>query len=220
MMSLPADGSGGGGIQGNRESHADQLHTFWERVTTTNDRLVLWWGRRSPRDYSFYLALAARLIDRPFDAIDVTGAQYTFTAHDGTHILSQPAQEVSTIRHEGLKQLFDTQAPVSASQRELSATKWRQLCRENAAFRILSEAELISAPLDYFDSFILSHVPSGWRPLHQVLWDVYTHQLNHSRVSSGMIWMRLAAMVNDGRVMTDKHPFNIRNSSVRLPASH
>ncbi len=202
---------------GSRMGHAAALRDFWDRVTTTDDRLVVWWGRHSPQDCSFFLALAACFVEKSYYAIEVTGTEYIFTAQDGRRVLSKPAEEVSTMRHEGLQQLFDKQVPVDASQRKLAATKWLQLRQENAPFRILSKVGLVSAPIDFFDTFILKHVSSHWRHLHMVLLDVYVSQHCYSRISSGMIQMRIADMVEDGRILTDKHPLNVRESSVRLP---
>ncbi len=201
---------------GSREDHARALRDFWHRVMTAEGNLVVWWGR-SPPEWSFFLAFAAQLAERSYETIEVTGTQHEFVGRNGTRILSQPAEGVSTMRHEGLELLFDKQVLVSAGQRELAAAQWLHLCRENAPFRIVSDTGLVSAPIDVFDAFILERLSTDWRDLSAVLWDVYSRQHHYCRISSGMILMRLAAMVDDGRVLANQVPLNVKCSRIRLP---
>ena len=201
---------------GSREAHARDLRGFWHRVMTTEGRLVLWWGR-SPREWSLFLAFAARLLERPYEAIEVTGTQHEFVNWNGTRSLSEPAEDVSTMRDEGLELLFDKQVPVSARQRQQAAAKWLHLRRENAPFRLVSDEGPVSAPVDFFDAFILERMRTEWRKLPSVLWDVCSHQHINNRMSDGMIHMRLAVMVEDGRVLADRLPLDVRHSRVRLP---
>jgi hypothetical protein len=184
-------------------------------VTTTKDRIVVWWARHSPQDCSFFSAIAARLTDHSFDALDVTGTQHNFKARDGTSIFSQTAEEVSTMRHEGFELLFDTQSPVTAVQRERHGTVWRQLRRENAPFRIVAETGLVSASIDHFDALILRNVNAEWRRLDRALYAAFSDPHPYSRISDGMLLMRLSAMVDDGRVLADHYPLNVRTGSVR-----
>src|ERR1700694_2291601 len=44
-------------FRGDRDIEAD-LKAFWERVSTTDDRLVVWFGRRSASELAFSLAWA------------------------------------------------------------------------------------------------------------------------------------------------------------------
>ena len=55
----------------------DDLETFWLRLETANERLVVWFGRHSASELAFFLALADRLGDRPYDIVDVTDLQWT-----------------------------------------------------------------------------------------------------------------------------------------------
>src|SRR5476649_819932 len=50
----------------------DLLAKFWNRVATADERLVVWFGRHSAQELAFFLALADRLGDRPYDIVDVT----------------------------------------------------------------------------------------------------------------------------------------------------
>src|SRR6266699_4452765 len=49
------------------------LRRFWDRVDTTDDRLVVWFSRHSACELAFFLAWADRLGDSAYSNIDVTG---------------------------------------------------------------------------------------------------------------------------------------------------
>jgi hypothetical protein len=53
----------------------DDLAAFWHRLETTDERLVVWFGRHSASELAFFLALADRLGDRPYEIVDVTMCQ-------------------------------------------------------------------------------------------------------------------------------------------------
>jgi hypothetical protein len=81
----------------------DDFETFWNRVTTTDDRLVVWFGRHSAPELAFFLAMADRLGDRSYDIVDVTGAR-------------SPA--VSLVLTDRLRALLGTERPITAQERE------------------------------------------------------------------------------------------------------
>src|ERR1700726_3397331 len=43
------------------------LKRFWDRIATTDDRLVVWFGRHSASELAFFLAWTDRLGDRPYE---------------------------------------------------------------------------------------------------------------------------------------------------------
>jgi hypothetical protein len=203
---------------GEPEDGVAEMQAFWDRVTTTDDELVVWWGRHSSRECAFFMALADRLLDRPFNAIDVTEVEYSFTGGDGSQILSQAPQEVSTMQREGLAGLLDTQKPVNEAERRDAALHWRQLRQENAPFRILSPGGLVSAPLDYFDDQILAQLSLEWQKVPRVLWNSSRlDERQHIQLSDYMAHKRLVFLVENGRVLADGDPRNTRTCRVRLP---
>ena len=66
------------------------LDSFWRHITSTSDRLIVWFGRHSALEHAFFLALADRLGDRPYDIIDVTGLRMPITRPGGEPALSPP----------------------------------------------------------------------------------------------------------------------------------
>src|SRR5262249_3857108 len=67
------------------------FETFWQRLETTDECLVVWFGRHSASEFAFFLALANRLGDRPYDIVDVTEWQWPIAGSDGRPHVTRPA---------------------------------------------------------------------------------------------------------------------------------
>src|SRR5438105_4109609 len=100
-------------FHGDRDIEAD-LKTFWEHVWTTDDRLIVWFGRHSARELAFSLAWAHRLGERPYDIIDVTGLRFPFRREDGSPAMSAPAEAVGLLNPERLRTLLGSEKPATA----------------------------------------------------------------------------------------------------------
>lgn len=96
------------------------LSEFWDRIGSTNDSLVVWFGRHSALELAFFLAWADQLGDRAYHIIDVTGRRLPFRAPDGSIALAQPAQAVSFVQAVALKLLFGEEQLITAQEREQS----------------------------------------------------------------------------------------------------
>ena len=55
---------------------AGKLQTFWQRVETTDQRLVIWFGRHCESELAFFLNWTETLGDRPYDIVDVTRQEF------------------------------------------------------------------------------------------------------------------------------------------------
>ena len=106
------------------------IAAFWNRILSTPDRLVVWFGRHSAQEHAFYLSLAYRLGDRPYDIIDVTGLQLPRRSPSGEPGLSPPALAVSIMPEDELALLFGTERPITIQERENAAGCWRRLKAE------------------------------------------------------------------------------------------
>src|SRR5579883_1228365 len=144
------------------------LGEFWERVATTDDRLIVWFGRHSARELAFFLAWASRLGERPYHIIDVTGRRLPFRRRDGSTTLSLPVQSVSMVQPDGLKSLLGTEYPITARERDESSKCWRRLQSENALFRIVTDTGLTSASTDYFDPLLLAQATPKWQTVARI----------------------------------------------------
>jgi Protein of unknown function/Domain of unknown function (DUF1835) len=180
----------------------DDFEPFWNRVTTTDDRLVIWFGRHSARELAFFLAMADRLGDRPYDIVDVTGAR-------------SPA--VSLVLTDRLRALFGTERPITSQEREEARGHWCRLRVENAPFRVVTPTGLISAPVDYFDPLLIERATPEWRQIARVIGDTMTYFEPYWQVGDLMLRARVVALVGEGKLLADGDPWDMPSCRVRLP---
>ncbi|MDP1752011.1 MAG: DUF3658 domain-containing protein, partial [Reyranella sp.] len=176
------------------------FETFWNRVETTDDRLIVWFGRHSAQELTFFLALADRLGDRPYDIVDVTGT-------------------VSIIPDNRLASLLGSERPITAQEREEAHRQWHQLRRENAPFRVVSPTGLVSAPIEHFDSLLVEQAAPEWRKIARVVGAAMAYSSEpYYQVGDLMLLTRVVALVEEGKLLADGDPWDMRACKVRLPS--
>ena len=194
------------------------LEDFWRRVMSTSDRLVVWFGRHSAQEHAFFLAMVDRLGDRPYDIIDVTGLQTPITRPGDKPGLSRPKQAVSLMPEDELASLFGTERAMTSQEREDAARCWSRLKSENAPFRIVTDAGLVSAPADIFDGLLLERATKDWRKVAWVIGDTIGHNMDpYIQVGDLMLLRRIVALVEQGKLMAHGDPWIMRKCEVRLP---
>jgi hypothetical protein len=193
------------------------LRGFWDRVSATDDRLVVWFGRHAASELAFFHAWADRLGDRPYEYIDVTGRQLPAKRRDGSYEL-KPMQSVAQINPDGLRSLFDGEQPASTEFKEESSRVWRRLRAENAPFRVVTAEGLVSAPADYFDALILERANTAWRRVARVVGDTMGYNFEpFIQVGDLMLLTRVVALIGQGKLLADGDPWDMRSCNVRLP---
>jgi hypothetical protein len=194
------------------------LDSFWQRVLSTPDRLVVWFGQHSASEHAFFLALADRLGDRPYEIVDVTGLQMPVTRPGGKVELSYPKKAVSLIPEEELAALFGTERAITRQEREEAARCWQRLKFENAPFRIVTDAGLVSAPEDIFDELLLKQATKDWRKVARIIGETMGHNMDpYIQVGDGMLQSRIVALVDQGKLLAHGDPSVMRKCEVRLP---
>lgn len=196
----------------------EKIGAFWERVTTTDDRLVVWYGRHCAQELAVFLALSGRLGDRPYEVIDVAGHQWYYTQPDGTTALRLPTTRVATIGPERLRSFLGTERQPTTEKREAARSRWRRLKAENAPFRVVTDEGLASAPLDHFDHLIMGKVTTEWQKINLVVhYTMGEASEPYHQVGDMMLHLRVMALVEDGQLEADGDPGNMRSGRVRLP---
>lgn len=195
------------------------LRAFWDRVTTTDDRLVVWFGRHSASELAFSLAWADRLGERPYDIVDVTGLQFPFERRDGSLTLTPPTQSVGIANADSLRSLLGSERPASAQYSEESCRNWCRLKAENAPFRVVTAAGLVSASVEYFDPLLLERVTTDWKKVARVIGETMGYNYEpYIQVGDVMLLTRVVALVSEGKLLADGDPWQMRSCQVRLPA--
>jgi len=193
------------------------LQAFWERVASFEGRLVVWFGRHSASELAFFLAWADRLGERPYHIVDVTGRRLPFRTQDGSVILSKPGQLVALLPPDALRSLLGEERPVTAQERDEWRQHWRRLRSENAAFRIVTEAGLVSTSIDHFDPLLLAEATSEWRKVARVVGGTMGHNSEpYYQVGDLMLLTRIVALVDEGKLLAEGDPWDM-SSRVRLP---
>jgi len=194
------------------------LNEFWGRVLSSRDELVVWFARHAADELAFFLNWVDRLNEHPYQIIDPTGRQISFTTRDGSATTTGPTKAVSILVPSALASLLGTERQLSTSERELARKQWRQLRDENAPFRIVTAQGLTSAPLDYFDPLLLKEATPDWQKMARLI--AYTMVNNdepYFQVGDHMLQTRLVALIESGTLMADGDPWDMRNCRVRLP---
>jgi len=175
---------------------------FWNRAMAADDRLVLWFARHSASELAFFLALAEKLGERPYDIVDATTT----------------APAVAIIPPDRLMTLFDSKRSVTGAERSEACQRWRTLRTENAPFRIVTPAGLASAPIDYFDPLLLKEASMEWRRIAYVVGSMMGHNMEpYQQVGDIMLLGRIVALVEQGKLLADGDPWDMRGTRVRLP---
>lgn len=130
-------------------------------------------------ELAFFLRVADRLGERPYDIVDVT-ERHTPSV-------------VSIIPDEGLRVLLGSECPISVAERDEARRQWRRLKAENAPFRIVSEAGLISVPIDYFDPLLLERATTDWRKSARIVGDAMGYNMKpYLQVGDLMLLTRMS----------------------------
>lgn len=181
----------------------EHIGAFWDRLTTSKERLVLWFSRNSAREFACFLACVDRLGNRPYAIIDATRPRPGYVSIMQPSLLASLAGS-ARIPNEGEKERF----------RE----HWRRLKRENAPFRIVSPQGLVSAPADYFDSFILRRVPPAGERIARIIMEVLGIDSDpYHQVGDIMLLARVVALIESGKLVADGDPWDMHSTRIRLP---
>ena len=189
---------------------------FWDRAASFKGRILVWFSRHSASELAFFLAWTDRLRERPYDIVDVTGRELSLQGPNRT-VVSRSLASVSIIPSYALQPLLGTERPITAGERDRSCGSWRRLCSENAPFRIVTEAGLVSTSVDHFDPLLLAQATPEWQPVAHII--AATDLLNsepYDQIGNVMLHARLMTLVGDGKLVADGDP-RTYSARVRLP---
>jgi hypothetical protein len=180
----------------------DDLESFWLHLEAARRRLIVWFGRHAASELAFFLAVGDRLGDRSYDIVDVTSV----------------ADAVGLMPAEQLVPQLETACPISPQEAGDARRLWQHLRSQNAPFRIVTPTGLASAPIDHFDASILEQAAKEWRSAAYVIGSTMAYNCDpYIQVGDIMLLARLAALVEEGKLLADGDPWDMRACRVRLP---
>lgn len=203
---------------GDWDPEISPLEAFWNRVATTEDRLVVWMGRHSALELAFFLAWTERLGERSYGVIDVTGLQLPYNRPDRSATLLSPAPAVSILPPYQLATLIGSGRQVSDQEKDEARLRWAQLRAENAPFRVVTPEGMVSAPIDYFDPWLIEQATTEWRKVARVIGGAMGANFGpYYQVGDIMLFSRIVALIDQGKLLADGDPSDMHVTRVRLP---
>lgn len=198
---------------------------FWHRVSTHEGRLVAWYSRRSSSEYSGFLELVSRRGGLPLEIVDLSEVMLpAIRTRDGATWGPHYVIAAGTLNPKQFftEPYFGQVRPLQRGEREECAVLWNRLRAENADLRAISDGQIISAPIDYFDNMIWSYIPEDWckavRVVGDILvfesWEVQLHQQGDS-----FYWSRILAFIGAGKVEAEGDFPNLRGTRIKRKTS-
>ena len=118
-----------------------------------------------------------------------------------------------------LRSLLGSEQPATLQLREEAGRTWRRLKMENAPFRVATDTGLVSAPIDYFDPWLLRQATTEWRAVARIVGETMAYcDEPYMQVGDVMLRSRVVALVDEGKLLAEGDPWNMRFCRVRLPS--
>jgi hypothetical protein len=191
--------------------------SFWREALSISHRKIAWLSRRSAQEYAGFLEWLWRLDEEPIEVVDLTDVMVAGKTgrHFAISLGMLPPHKI--IENELLNRTETLTVPLRVQYREL----WRRLRTENAPLRILSEGELVSAPLSLFDPLLLSCATPEWQKAARVIGEALSDFWKTSVLQTGdlVLCSRARALAGAGRLEFRGDLSDIQNSELRLPIS-
>jgi hypothetical protein len=190
---------------------------FWRESLSPNRRRVAWLSRRSAMEYAFFLEWLWRLGDGPCEVVDIT---HLTLSHN---LFGLPLSLALLLPEEIAENNLLGQAKIlTATARSEYQALWGQLRSENAALRVLAGDTLVSAPISFFDSLLMSFATDNWRKVAMIVGLAMGAQMDDHGMQSSDLFLaaRVNALVEAGRLeLQGRSALEMRHSEVRLPAA-
>jgi hypothetical protein len=196
--------------------------SFRREALSANHRKVAWLSRRSPMEYAGFLAWLWLLGDAPCEVVDLTDVTVSHRREQGPPRPPRLAISLAMLHHDIIasEKLWDLAEPLQASMRARYLDLWRQLREENAPLRVLEGGNLVSAPISFFDSLLMSHATDDWRKVARIVGEALAAEWDDGIFQTGdlVLAARVNALVESGRLeCRGKNPLEMQFSEVRLP---
>jgi hypothetical protein len=188
--------------------------TFWRGALSPDRRMVAWLSRRSGMEYAGFLEWLWRMGDSPCEVIDLSEVTIS---RPPVLAISLGMVSADTICRE---KLWDLAEPLLETARQRYRDLWQRLRSEDAPLRVLEGGELVSAPISFFDTRLMSYVTSDWQKVAMVIGQTLAAEMDDEVLQVGdmLLAARINAMVESGRLeIQGKSALEMHDSLVRLP---
>ena len=196
---------------------ASSPERLWDEARLTDNRKIAWLTRRSAMEYAGFLNWLWRLGDERCE-VDLTDVKIPRRAEHG---LPDLAISLGMLHPDLIceNRLWDLARPLEANARSGYLDLWRQLRSESAPLRVVDGGELVSAPISFFDSTLMSFLADDWQKVTRVVGEALACQMDDCIFQTGDILLaaRVNALAESGRLeVKGKSPLDMRFSEVRI----
>jgi len=194
----------------------------WNETLFPDNRKVAWLSRRSTMEYANFLEWLWRLGDAPCDVVDLTDVTVSPRPEHGPPRRPRLAISLAMLHPDIIarEKLWELAAPLQAGMRTRYHDLWRQLRDDNAPLRVIEDGNLRSAPINFFDSLLMSHATDDWQKVVRIVGEGLAAEWDDGVFQTGdlVLAARVSALVDSGQLeYRGQSPLNMRNSEVRLP---
>jgi hypothetical protein len=201
---------------------ASSSESFWRGALSSDHRKVAWLSRRSTMEHAGFLEWLWRLGDTPCEVVDLTDVTVSHRREHGPPRPPRLAISLGVLPHDVIasEKLWNLAEPLQTSMRTRYLDLWRQLRDENAPLRIIEGGNLVSAPISFFDSLLMSHATDDWQKVARIVGEVLVTEWDDGVFQTGdlVLAARVNALVESGRLeCRGKSPLEMRFSEVRRP---
>ena len=192
---------------------------FWPVTLAKWEKRFIWFSRRSSMEFCGFLEWVRRAGASDYAVVDVSEAMVQSRTTDGQtheHLMESIAMVHPDVVR--LDQLLGSARALTSEENTQYLKLWTQLQNDNAAFRIVDRSGIRSAPLDYFDSLILSRVVADWQKSARVVGSAMADAFKDGYHNGGdlAVFGRLRALAAKGDVEARGDLSQMRSSEVRL----
>ena len=195
---------------------------FWREAPSSDHRTVAWLTRRSAKEYAGFLEWSWRMRDAPYEVVDLSNVKISRGPERGPP--RPPAFAMSLgMPHPDIicrDRLWELAEPLQQSVRERYRDLWQQLRSENAPLRVIDGDELVSAPISFFDSLMISYVTDNWQKVAMVVGKALVSPMDDCIIGPGDLFLvaRVNSLVENDRLeIRGKSALEMHASEVRLP---
>ena len=195
---------------------------LWDETRFPSNRKVAWLSRRSAMEYAGFLQWLWRLGDAPCEVVDLTDVKISYPPEHGPPRPSALAMTLGMLHPETIRynKLWDLAEPLQMTARDRHLDLWRQLRSENAPLRAIDGDQLVSAPISFFDSVLMSGVTDNWQKVTRVVGQALVARMDDNIIQPGDLFLaaRVNALVENGLLeIRGESALEMHHSEVRLP---
>ena len=172
------------------------------------------------REYAGFLEWLWRLGDAPCEVVDLSEVKVSYRPEHGPPRPPRLAISLGMLHHDKIcdDKPWNLAEPLQTSARREYLDLWQQLRSENARLRVIDGGKLVSAPISFFDTVLMSYVTDDWQKVSRIVGPAMVCHMDVRQTDDMILAARLNALAEGGLLeIRGESALEILHSEVRLP---